>query len=179
MTIKTYRILVLSLMYIVFSTNVFAIDAQKVPKNKQSTTGLYFTAKEASDHVAKNSKSTLFVDIRDPAEVFTVGMPSSADKVVPFKRLNLKGWNKKKSTFALAKNPDFSKMISTQLKAKKLTNNDTIILICGSGKRAAKAASALKKSGFTKVYSVIDGYKGWQKSKLKWSKKLDKNKISL
>ena len=96
---------------------------------------------------------------------------------MPFKRINLNKWDKKKSTFKLPKNPDFAKDVDARLTAKGLSSNDTIILICGSGKRAAKAASVLKKSGFTNVYSVMDGYKGWQKSNLKWSKKLDKGKM--
>jgi len=158
-------------------SNAYAIEESKVPKDKRSTTGLYFTSKEASAHMATNSKSTLFVDVRDPAEIFTVGMPLSANTNVPFKRIDLNKWDKKKSTFKLPKNPDFAKDVGARLKAKGLSSNDTIILICGSGKRAAKAASVLKKSGYTNVYSVMDGYTGWQKSNLKWSKKLDKGKM--
>ena len=73
--------------------------------HKRSTAGLYFTSKEASAHMTTNSKSTLFVDVRDPAEIFTVGMPASANTNVPFKRINLKKWDKKKSTFKLPTNP--------------------------------------------------------------------------
>ena len=160
----------------VFS-NAYAIEESKVPKDRRSTTGMYFTSEEASAHMATNSKSTLFVDVRDPAEIFTVGMPVSANTNVPFKRINLNKWDKKKSTFKLPKNPNFAEDVDARLKAKGLSSNDTIILICGSGKRAAKAASVLKKSGYTNVYSVMDGYKGWQKSNLKWSKKLDKGKM--
>lgn len=162
---------------IFFSSHIFAIDASKVPKSKQSTTGLYFTSLEASAHMVKNGKSTLFVDIRDPVEIFTVGMPTPVDTNVTFKWVDPSKWNDKKSTFGFKKNPDFSKNMNTALKAKGLTNADTIVLICGSGKRAAKAASALKKSGFSKVYSVMDGYKAWQKANLQWSKKLDKQKV--
>ena len=158
-------------------SNAYAIEEANVPKDKRSTTGLYFTSKEASVHMATNSKSTLFVDVRDPAEIFTVGMPLSANTNVPFKRIDLNEWDNKKSTFKLPKNPDFAKDVDARLKAKGLNSNDTIILICGSGKRAAKAASVLKKSGYTNVYSVMDGYTGWQKSNLKWSKKLDKGKM--
>lgn len=37
-------------------------------------TGLYLTSQEASVHMTKNAKSTLFVDIRDPAEILSVGI---------------------------------------------------------------------------------------------------------
>ena len=162
---------------IFFSGQVLAIDASKVSKDKQSTTGLYFTSQEASDHMAKSGKSTLFVDIRDPVEIFTVGMPTAVDTNVTFKWVNPAAWDEKKSTFAFKNNPAFSKDIGARLKAKGLTATDNIILICGSGKRATKAASALQKAGFSKVYSVVDGYTGWQKANLKWSRKLDKEKV--
>ena len=163
--------------FTIFS-NAYAIDESKVPEDKRSATGKYFTSKEASAHMMANSKSTLFVDVRDPAEIFTVGMPTSADTNVPFKRIDLKKWDEKKSTFKLVGNPDFAKDVGAHLKTKGLSSNDTIILMCGSGKRAAQAANALKKSGYTNVYSIVDGYKGWQKSNLEWSKKLDKAKMT-
>ena len=160
-----------------FTANVFAIDASNVPKNKQSATGLYFTSVEASEYMAKNTASTLFLDIRDPVEIFTVGMPLAVDHNVTFKYIDPTKWNEKKKTFGMKNNPGFSKGVNEQLEAKGLTSADTIIVICGSGKRAAKAATALKKAGFGKVYSVMDGYKAWQKANLKWSRELVKEKV--
>ena len=160
-----------------FTGNVFAVDASKVPKDRQSATGLYFTSVEASEHMANNAASTLFLDIRDPVEIFTVGMPQAVDHNVTFKYIDPTKWNEKKETFGMKGNPDFVKGVNEQLTAKGLTNTDNIIVICGSGKRAAKAATALKKAGFSKVYSVVDGYQAWQKANLKWSKKLDKAKV--
>lgn len=168
---------VLFSILLLFSNHLFAIDASKVPEDRQSTTGLYFTSQEASEHMAKNSISTLFVDIRDPAEIFTVGMPLIVDTNVVFKWIDPKKWDNKKSTFGFKNNPNFSKNMVKALNAKELTKSDTVILICGSGKRAAKAASSLKKSGFSNVYSVVDGYQTWQKSNLPWSRKLDKRKV--
>ncbi len=173
----TLRKIILLSTLVVFSNHVFAIDASKVPKDRQSTTGLYLTSVEASEYMIKNGESTLFIDIRDPVEIFTVGMPNVVDTNVTFKFVDPSGWNEKKSTFGFKSNPDFSKDVNSRLKAKGLTNSDAIILICGSGKRAAKGASALKKEGFSKVYSVMDGYKAWQKANLKWSRKLDKQKV--
>ena len=177
MTIHFIKQIMLVGTLVCFMGNVFAIDASKVPKNKQSTTGLYFTSVEASKHMANNAASTLFLDIRDPVEIFTVGMPLVVDRNVTFKYIDPTKWNKKKQTFGMKGNPNFAKGVSEQLKAKGLTNGDTIIVICGSGKRAAKAATALKKAGFGNVYSVMDGYKAWQKANLKWSRKLDKAKV--
>lgn len=159
------------------SGQVVAIDAAQVAKDKQSTTGLYFTSQEAAAHMQANGETTLFVDVRDPAEIFTVGMPSVADANVPFKRIALDKWDDKRGTFGLVGNPDFASGVGERLKAKGLAADDAIILICGSGKRAAKAASVLKEAGYSRVYSVVDGYKGWQKEGLAWSKKLDRAKM--
>ena len=67
--------------------------------------------------------------------------------------------------------------VNEHLKVKGLNKDSPIILLCGSGKRAAKAASALKKGGYNKGYSAVDGYNGWQRSKLKWTKSLEENKM--
>lgn len=177
MRISSIKQFILIATFAVFSAQVLAIDASKVPPDRQSATGLYFTSVEASEYMAKKTASTLFLDIRDPVEIFTVGMPLEVDHVVTFKYIDPTKWDDEKNTFGMKGNPDFEKGVSEQLEAKGLTKADTIILICGSGKRTAKAATALKKAGFTKVYSVIDGYQGWQEADLEYSKKLSKEKV--
>jgi rhodanese-related sulfurtransferase len=154
------------------SNTAFAIDEAKVPKAKRTTLGQYFTAVEANNHMKKHGKSTLFIDIRDPAELHTVGMATNVDANVPFFRIDLSRWNVKKHKFAWAKNRSFAKDIALRLVNKGLSKDDTVILICGSGKRAAKGVNALVKSGYTNVYPVVDGTKGWLKHKLPWSRKL-------
>lgn len=150
----------------------YAIDASKVEKAKKTKLGLYFTAIEANDYMNKHGKKTLFVDVRDPAELHTVGMPTNADANVPFLRIDLTRWNVKAKKFQWKKNPRFSDEVAPRLLDKGLTKNDTIIVICGSGKRAAKAVNAMAKAGYTKVYPVVDGYKAWKQSKLPWSREL-------
>jgi rhodanese-related sulfurtransferase len=41
-----------------------------------------------------------------------------------------------------------------------------IILYCGGGYRSALAADALQKMGYTQVFSMSGGYKGWVNSGL-------------
>ena len=81
--------------------------------------------------------------------------------------------------------------VDTRLKAKGLKKTDTVILICRSGKRSAKAVNVLAKSGYTNVYSVVDGYEGgkvkegenkgkrmkdvWKDSGLPWTYSMDKD----
>lgn len=155
----------------------FAVEKDKVPKEKQTSLGLYLTAKEANLYVKTYGDKALFVDIRDPAELQTVGMPTNVDFNVPFKRINLGKWDVKKGQFALDTNKNFASEVEAKMKTKGLTTNDTLIVICGSGKRAAKAVDFLAKNGYTKVYSVVDGYKAWQSDGLPWSREMDVTKM--
>ena len=164
------NLIVILLGSFLLSNFSYAIDASKVKKAKRTKLGLYFTAVEANAHMKKHGNKTLFVDVRDPAELHTVGMPTNVDLNIPFLRIDLTRWNVKKNKFAWKKNPQFAAEMTTALQDKGLNKNDTVIVICGSGKRAAKAVNALAKAGFTKVYPVVDGYKAWQKHKLPWSR---------
>jgi rhodanese-related sulfurtransferase len=154
-----------------------AVDASKVAKGKQNSLGLYMTSSETHAYMQSHGSKALFLDIRDPVEIHTVGMPGGVDYNVAFKFIDTTKWDKKKGKFKLKANPDYLKDVAARLKAKGLTKEDRIILICGSGKRAAKAVNALAKAGYKNVYSVVDGYKGWLKNKLPVDKKLDRKKI--
>jgi rhodanese-related sulfurtransferase len=162
---------------LIFVSAVYAIDAGKVAKDKQNSLGLYLTAVETHDLMQAHGKKTLFLDIRDPVEIHTLGMPADVDYNVPFKLINTNKWDDKKGKFKLDSNPDFLKDVEARLKAKGLGKEDKIVVICGSGKRAAKTVNAMAKAGYKNVYSVVDGFKGWQKNDLPFDKKLDKKKI--
>jgi rhodanese-related sulfurtransferase len=170
-------LLIVFLLNLGLMTNVFAVDASKVEKSKQNTLGLYLTSKETHDYIQKHAAKTLFLDIRDPVEIHTVGMPAGVDYNVAFKFINPKKWDAKKSKFQMDANPDFVKDVEARLKTKGLSKDDRIIMICGSGKRAAKAVNLMAKAGYKNVYSVVDGYAAWQADKLPWSKKLDRSKM--
>ena len=154
-----------------------AVDAGKVPAERQTKAGLYFTAQEANAHVEKNTAQTLFIDVRDPTEVFTLGMPTNADANIPFKRINVQKWDAKKNTFALDSNPRFASEVEAALKAKGLSKTDTVVLMCGSGTRSPQAVDVLADAGFTNVYLMVDGFKGWQDGKLPMSRDLEKAKM--
>lgn len=157
--------------------SAMAIDPGKVPENKRTALELYMTAVEANDHLKVNAAGTLFVDIRDPAELQTVGMPTSADANVPFKFIDITKWDGKKGKFGMKKNPEFVAGVAARLEAKGLKKTDTIIAMCGSGKRVPGAVDALAKAGYTNVYAMVDGYKGWQKGKLPYSRDMEQSKM--
>lgn len=53
---------------------------------------------------------------------------------------------------------DFAKQAGVQL-----DKNKPVMLYCAGGVRSAKAAKMLEKQGFTEVYDLDKGYKGWGK----------------
>jgi rhodanese-related sulfurtransferase len=155
----------------------YAVEASKVPKDKQNALGNYVTSAEANMRIKNMGAKTLFLDIRDPVEINTVGMPSVIDYNVPFKLIDTTKWDSAKGKFAMKSNPDFLNDVAARLKAKGLSKGDEVIAICGSGKRAAKAVNAMAKAGYKNAYSVVDGYKGWQKNGLPIDTKLNRGKI--
>lgn len=170
-------------------------DWSKLPEIKRSNLGLYLTAKEAYDMKQANPAKVLLVDIRTRAEVMYVGMPTAADYSVPYVEHQeiMTDWDDKRGIYLLEPNPDFVKSMNDRVAAKGLGKGDAIILICRSGDRSAKAADLLQMSGYTKVYSVTEGFEGdmakegpkagqravngWKNAGLPWSYKLDKAKM--
>ena len=166
----------------------------KLPKKKQTKLGLYMTASQAYDLVKKDAKNVVFLDVRTRAEVNFLGAPVAVDANVPYMKLNeWYAWNEKKNNFKMEVNSDFADDVADQVAAKGLKKSDTIILMCRSGSRSSKAADLLAGLGYTKVFSVVDGFEGdkattgkykgqrvvngWKNSGLPWSYKLVKTKM--
>ncbi|MGD9171454.1 MAG: rhodanese-like domain-containing protein [Candidatus Thiodiazotropha sp.] len=181
---------ILSLLLLSVAT---AETAGNLPAKKQTEVGLYLTAKEA--YKLKTEKSdTIFVDVRTRSEVTFLGMPMIADANIPFEIPNgWNNWSEEKKTFKLQKNSDFLASVEKLVKAKGGNKNTSIIFLCRSGSRSAKATNLLAQNGYSKVYTVTDGYEGdkaksgdqkgqrvvngWKNSGLPWSYKLDKTKM--
>lgn len=149
-----------SLLSIIFASAIaFAITNPELPKKKQTKLGLYMTSQEAMHYINRNAISSLFIDVRSRAEINFLGAPTVIDANVPYMELSeWYAWNKKKSNFKLEVNSGFAAEIAHRLKEKGLTKNDTVILMCRSGSRSSKAADLLASLGYTRVYSMIDGY---------------------
>lgn len=179
---------------VLFSSSIMASDWSKLPKKKQTTLGLYLTPTEAYDIMKKQGNKALFLDVRSRAEVNFLGTPTVVDANVPYMELNeWFAWNKKKHNFKMEVNSDFQDAVAARMAEKGLSKNDTLILICRSGSRSSKAADLLAKLGYTKVYSVAEGFEGdkakqgaqkgqrvvngWKNAGLPWSYKLAKAKM--
>ena len=176
------------------STAAYAFDAASVPPPKRTKVGQYLSAQETASFLAKSGPKTLFLDIRTPAELMFVGMPTVADANVPYMiQPDFPAWDQAKATFKLENNSDFVSEVRRRLSAKGLGSDSAIVLICRSGDRSAAAANLLAEAGLKNVYSVVDGFEGdlatqgpkagqrvvngWKNAGLPWSYNLDKEKM--
>jgi len=171
-----------------------ATEAQKappeIPKDKQTTLGLYVTAKEAYEMWQKDQQKTKIIDCRTPEEYAFVGhAPMAAN--VPSKFMTY-AWDEKKKEYAMKVNPTFVKEVQ-----KRFAKDDTILVMCRSGQRSAPSVDLLAKAGFNKVYNITDGFEGdkvkdppspnhgkrmkngWRVSNLPWTYDLDVNLMYL
>jgi len=118
-----------------------AIAAEKPGKQKKQTPfNLYLTAAEAYELKKRLGNKIYLVDIRTPGEVMFVGMAQDVDVHIPFEFADYSRWDPKKRQYAMKDNPDFISELQNQLKQKNLDKDASIILMCRSGSRSAKAA---------------------------------------
>lgn len=170
----TLRILLMSVVVAFIAANaVNAVTAKRVPTDKQTTLGLYLTAQEAYDYLRWNATNSLFLDVRDPAEVRYVGMPAGVDFIVPFRLLNLKASDIRTARAESVANTDFVTEVNARVAARGLDKSATLILICSCGRYAPHAVNALTDAGYSNVFTVIDGYRGWKRSNLPWTLEID------
>ena len=184
------------LLSVFLSSAAWGIDASQVPASKKTQAGLYLDAREAHALKQQLGQSVLFVDIRTYAEVIYVGMPTIADAHIPFLD-HPRGmpWDDKQARFRTDPNPDFESGIARRLADQGLGKQDAIMLICRSGDRSARAVNQLTGLGYSKVYTVVDGFEGdvategpqagqrvvngWKNAGLPWTTKLEKSKMYL
>ena len=168
-----------------------AEDWSKLSEKKQTRLGLYMTAEQAYRHTMDHMDNTLFLDIRTPSELNYLGATTVMDAHVPLVFMDSSRWNDKKHRYLREENKNFVADVEARLKQKGLTKDDTVILMCRSGKRSAKAVNMLADAGFTRAYSVVDSYEGdkakegknkgkrtvngWKNSGLPWTYSLDRD----
>ncbi|MGB1111264.1 MAG: rhodanese-like domain-containing protein [Gammaproteobacteria bacterium] len=186
------RLLLISLLAL--SLPVQAIDKSEVRDKWHTPFDLYLTAQEAFDMKSELGDKLLFVDVRTRPELKYVGMPDSADVNIPIRTLDTRfRWSDRASSFRTRSNPLFLKAMEKALESKGLDKNSPVILMCQSGGRSPIAARELHEAGFTKVYTLYDGFEGvkategpnegqrvvngWKNAGLPWSYKLDKEKM--
>lgn len=90
------------------------------------------------------SGQALLVDVRSNEERIFVGQVPGSLHVA---------WA---SGTALTRNPRFARELETAVGGK----DQTVLLLCRSGKRSALAAEAATKAGMTRVFNVLEGFEG-------------------
>lgn len=83
------------------------------------------------------------VDIRTVEELSYVGSVPGATHVV---------WA---TGISQNRNPRFLRELES-----KVRKDETLLLLCRSGKRSAEAAAAATRAGFARVYNVLEGFEG-------------------
>ena len=127
--------------------------ASQPPKGKQTTLGLYVTAAQAYDMWKAAPDKVKIIDVRTPEEYAFVGHPEMAWNI-PYAFVT---YTRKdgKTEYGPKLNPTFV------AEAKRLTRpGDTLLVMCRSGDRSAKAVNLLAADGIKNAYSVIDGMEG-------------------
>jgi rhodanese-related sulfurtransferase len=167
-----------------------ANETKQLPKEKQTTLGLYVTAKEAYAKWQAAPDQVKILDVRTPEEFLFVGHPPMAWKLPV--AVQSYEWDAEKKQFPLKPLPDFAARVSQIAKP-----GDTLMAMCRSGGRSAIAVNMLAKAGFKNVYNIIDGMEGdvngdsesvaqgqplkdgWKNSGCPWTKKLTPDQMVL
>ncbi len=168
-----------------FAGDYQPVDVGKLPLVKQTKLGLYLSAPEAFKMKSEGGDKVLFVDIRTKGEFQFLGTPTVVDQNIPYMEIDdLGGWDKKNNRYAMSPNSDFVSAISALVTRTNRGKSDPIILICRSGDRSSQAANLLQEAGYSRVYSVVDGFEGdmspagrrdvngWKNANLPWTYKV-------
>lgn len=170
-----------------------AVNASSLPESKRTRAGLYLEARDVPGFIDAQGGAArvLFLDLRTRAEAMYVGMASPVDALVPFVEHQelMTDWDAQRGIYRLEPLQDFVPEVLRRLREKGLAKTDVVVVICRSGDRSARGANRLAEDGFTRVYSVVDGFEGdmgkdgrrsvngWKNANLPWSYKLDRARM--
>ena len=148
---RGFILCVIPLLLFTFYSTGFSKTA--VPENKQTTLGLYVTALEAFSKWHIDPNSVKILDVRTPAEYVFVGhAPMAVNIPILFFKNE---FDKEKNKPLMPLNEKFVAEVK-----KKFKETDTILVMCRSGGRSAKAVNLLAEAGFKNVYNIVDGFEG-------------------
>lgn len=125
----------------------------ELPAAKQTTLGLYVTAKQAYEKWKSDPVSVKILDVRTPEEFLFVGHPEMAWNIPVVAQTFT--WDAQKKQFPMQPLPDFVARVQTVAKP-----GDTLLVMCRSGGRGAAAVNLLAKAGYKSVYNITDGMEG-------------------
>ena len=126
---------------------------RQLPEGKQTTVGLYVTAREAYEMWQASPDQVKLIDVRTPEEYALIGHPEMAWNIpVGFITYQRKDG---KLEYGVRMNAEFVPEV------KRLAEpTDTLLLMCRSGGRSAMAIDLLATVGFKNLYNITDGMEG-------------------
>jgi rhodanese-related sulfurtransferase len=125
----------------------------ELPKGKQTTLGLYVTAREAYEKWKADPGNVTILDVRTPEEFIFIGHPTMAWRIPVAAQTY--DWDAANEEFPMKLLPDFVARVSRVAKP-----GDTIMAMCRSGGRSAIAVNLLAQAGYKHVYNIVDGMEG-------------------
>jgi rhodanese-related sulfurtransferase len=161
-----------------------------IAPERQTVLELYVNAKEAYDMWQADPEGVKFLDVRTPEEYVFVGHCPWAVNI-PFAFQSFE-WDDEQKKFHWELSDDFLPDVMRWARP-----DDTILLSCRSGGRAAMAINVLAKAGFAKVYNILDGMEGsrvkdpesvfdgmrmkngWKNANLPWTYEIDRSRMML
>ena len=128
-------------------------SASNLPEGKQTVLGLYVTAQEAYNMWQADPEGVKILDVRTPEEYIFIGHPDMALNLpLLFPKYE---WDANRRRYGVEANADF--LADAQ---ELFTPDDTLLVMCRSGGRAAMAINMLAEAGYKKVYNIVDGMEG-------------------
>jgi rhodanese-related sulfurtransferase len=124
-----------------------------IPLAKQTTPGLYVTAREAYEKWLAAPGGVTILDVRTPEEYLFVGHPTMALKI-PVATQSYQ-WDAAKGQYPLRLCQDFVDRVRQAARP-----DDVLCVMCRSGGRSAIAVNLLAQAGFSHVYQILDGMEG-------------------
>jgi len=186
---KSIQLLLLLMMTNITTSVVHAQQVKnELPERKQTTLGLYVTAKEAYDMWKANPDKVTLLDIRTVVEYIWVGHPEMSLTIPAFNQTSR--WDDQLKYFALEPDAAFLQQVE-----KRFAKDAILLLFCRSGDRSARAVDMLAKAGYTKAYTITDGFEGdmvtdpenvfvgkrmkngWKNAGLPWTYKVDPKQV--
>lgn len=148
------RAIIIAASLVALLSSSLALAADKPADEKKHTkAGLYVTAKEAFEQWSANKDGVKILDCRTPEEYVFVGHAPMA-RNIPSRFLTY-DFNAEKKEYAMKPNDGFVAAVQASFKP-----DDVIMIMCRSGQRSAECVNRLTDAGFTKVYTIVDGFEG-------------------
>ncbi|MEM1059547.1 MAG: rhodanese-like domain-containing protein [Verrucomicrobiota bacterium] len=152
-------------------------NPEKIAKKHQTSLGLYVHPQEAYEMIQAGAGKVHLLDVRTPGEYVFLGHPAMA-RNIPYSFL-VEEWSEALQKPDMRLNADFVEQVKAHYQP-----GDTIILMCRSGDRSARGVDLLAKAGFTKAYTMLEGFQGdmidgrrskfgWANHGLPWTYELD------